>query len=229
MLVENSSAENGLTDVLLRTARDFASEPHPETVDLLWSTGELRSVALLALALQNLGVRVRTANVHQTGLGDDTRPSGAWLRLRARLATADVVVVPGFLARGAGDRIVSLGRGSSDLTAVLLAAALDARTCELLKDVPGYFTSDPARDPEAQHIDRLQYDEAIAMAETGCELVQLQALVAARRFNIPLVVRAMDDKRETRLCAARSLRESIDRTQATLTITAYRMPCYASE
>jgi aspartate kinase len=204
------SAENGVTDALLASARDIVSEPHPETLDLLWSTGELRSVALLVFALQALGIQAAAANVHQTGLvhapeaaGDPPRSSGTnastWrnsrlrpLRLRSLLASADVVVTPGFLARSGGDRVRSLGRGGSDLTAVLLASGLDAGTCELFKDVPGYFNADPHITPDATPLESLRYDTAIEMARQGCSLVQLQALEAARDLNVRLIVRGIE-------------------------------------
>lgn len=203
------SAEEGLTDALLASARDIVCDPNPEALDLLWSTGELRSVALLVLALQGLGVQALAANVHQTGLlaapDDGPRASSergrgtAWrnsrlrtLRLRSLLAVADVVVAPGFLARTSGDRIKSLGRGGSDLTAVLLAAGLEASSCELLKDVPGYFSADPHTTPDATPIDTLPYSGAIEMAEAGCQLVQLVALQAARDLNVRLVVRGIE-------------------------------------
>ncbi len=191
------SAEIGVTDGLLATARAIVDVPDAPTLDLLWSTGELRSAALLALSLQALGVKASAMNVHQTGLfrtaagavpGDArVRP----LRLRALLADNAVVVVPGFLARGGGDAIVSLGRGGSDLTAVLLAAGLGAARCELLKDVPGYFTADPKRDPEARPLPSLSYSHAIEMADDGCELVQRHALEAARAHGVPLVISAI--------------------------------------
>lgn len=201
------SAEEGMTDALLASARDMAVVPDPETLDLLWSTGELRSVALLVFALHALGIRAVAANVHQTGLlhgsaaADDSRAghTSAWrntrlraLRLRALLATTDVVVAPGFLARAAGDRIRSLGRGGSDLTAVLLASGLEARACELVKDVSGYYTADPHTTPDATPLETLPYESAIEMAAGGCELVQRQALEAARDLKVRLVVRGMD-------------------------------------
>jgi aspartate kinase len=197
------SAEEGMTDALLTSALDLTPQPDPSTLDLLWSTGELRSVALLALSLHALGVRAAAANVHQTGLvaSDVAEPKAPTtfrtLRLRSRLATHDVVVVPGFLARSAGDAVVSLGRGGSDLTAVLLAAGLGAATCELVKDVAGYFSSDPNRDPRARHLPSVDYDTALAMADAGCDLVQRRALEAARTHSIPLVVRSIGDGRST--------------------------------
>ena len=142
-LVAVVSAEHGLTDALLDTARAIGAPPDPTVLDLLWSTGELRSVALLAFRLQALGILATGVNVHQTGLlePDDGGAPGRTLcrpsRLLELLGTHDVVVAPGFLARGSGDSIVSLGRGGSDLTAVVLAVGLNALRCELVKDVPG--------------------------------------------------------------------------------------------
>lgn len=200
------SAEEGVTDALLATARDIVSDPNPETLDLLWSTGELRSVAILVFALQARGINAAAANVHQTGLVHAPEAAGSsgsfaskWrnsrfraLRLQSLLATADVVVAPGFLARSAGDRVRSLGRGGSDLTAVLLASGIDARACELLKDVPGYYNADPHTTPDATPLEALRYDTAIEMACQGCGLVQLQALEAARDLQVRLIVRGID-------------------------------------
>jgi aspartate kinase len=199
------SAEHGMTDALLATARGLSTMPDPAMRDLLWATGELRSVALVALGLQALGVLATGINVHQTGLLEPDGPVGAGqtifrpLRLLALLATHDVVVAPGFLARGGGDAIVSLGRGGSDLTAVLLAAGLKASRCELVKDVAGYFSSDPARDPEARHLPAIDYATALVMASAGCELVQRAALEAAEEHAVRVVVRSMADERRTEI------------------------------
>ena len=204
------SAERGTTDALLALARDFTPEPDGTALDLLWSTGELRSVALLVLALHALGVQAIGINVHQTGLDEPDvwdSAGGALLRrlrLRALIATHDVVVAPGFLARCVGDGVVSLGRGGSDLTAVLLAAGLGAAECELIKDVPGYFSTDPARDTRAEHLASIDYRRALSMADAGCELVQRAAISAAQRASLPLVVRALGDARRTRVASTGS-------------------------
>lgn len=193
-LVVIVSAEYGTTDRLLAEAQRLAGEPSADALDLLWSTGELRSVALLTLHLQRIGTHAAPFNVHQTGLvaergtGTAVRP----LRLLAALGTARIVIVPGFLGVSAGGTITSLGRGGSDLTAVLLAAAVRANACELIKDVPGYFTADPHRDAQARPIHHLSFDEAIVMADAGCDLVQRAALIAASAASLPLVIRSMD-------------------------------------
>jgi aspartate kinase len=193
------SAEEGTTDALLATAEGLVEKPDPATLDLLWSTGELRSAAILTFCLHAVGVHAVALNVHQAGLVEEDggtcgegRASLRSLRLRAALAETDVVVAPGFLARADGDRVVSLGRGGSDLTAVLLAAGLRADRCELLKDVPGYFSSDPHRDPDARHLPSIDFEHALAMADAGCDLVQRHALEAARDARVPLVIRALE-------------------------------------
>lgn len=199
------SAQYGETDRLLAEARAIvpdleneqqggASVLNNHALDLLWSTGELRSVAMLSLHLQRAGTRAVPFNVHQTGLiaeratGTTVRP----LRLLAALGTARIVVVPGFLGVSAGGTVTSLGRGGSDLTAVLLAAAVRADACELIKDVPGYFTADPHRDAGARQLRRLSFDEAIAMADAGCDLVQRAAIAAAAAASLPVIIRSMD-------------------------------------
>lgn len=193
-LVVIVSARHGETDALLAEARGIAAEPSESALDLLWCTGELRSVALLALHLQAIGVTASPFNVHQTGLvadrvaGTTVRP----LRLLAALASSRIVIVPGFLGVRPGGTITSLGRGGSDLTAVLLAAAIRADACELVKDVPGYFTADPHRDPQARPIHDLSIADAIAMADSGCDLVQRAALVAAAAADLHIIIRSMD-------------------------------------
>jgi aspartate kinase len=194
-LVVIVSAPYGMTDGLLTEATAIVGAPAPDSValDLLWSTGEQRSVALLALHLQRIGTHAVPFNVHQTGLvadraaGTSVRP----LRLLAALATARVVVVPGFLGVSAGGTVTSLGRGGSDLTAVLLAASVRADACELIKDVPGYFTADPHTEADARPITDLTIDDAICMADAGCDLVQRAALAAAKHAALHLVVRSM--------------------------------------
>lgn len=193
-LVVIVSAQYGTTDYLEAEAQTIANDPSQIALDLLWSTGELRSVALLALHLQKIGVSAVPFNVHQTGLVSDraTGTSVRPLRLLAALAHARIVIVPGFLGVSAGGAIASLGRGGSDLTAVLLASAIRADACELIKDVAGYYTADPNRDPAARQIHHLSIAEAIRMADAGCDLVQRAALVAASDGHLEIIVRSLD-------------------------------------
>jgi aspartate kinase len=194
------SAQKGLTDELERLARGITEEPNPRTLDLLWSTGEMRSVALLTLHLEDLGVAVVGLNVHETGLRcnspnpGETRVQSVSGQFRNAFEHHSVVVVPGFFGTLASGAIASLGRGGSDLSAVLLAYELEALRCELIKDVPGYFTEDPDRNPKADRLSSITYDKAIEMARFGCELVQPVALEAARERSLPLVVRSLGDE-----------------------------------
>lgn len=203
------SAEFGVTDRLQGLARQICVAPDPGTLDLLWSTGEVQSVAVLTLCLHAVGVPAVGLGVHECGLRAPRQDEAAehvvveGSSLRSRIADVQVAVVPGFLARGPGDRIVSLGRGGSDLTAVLLAAGLGAVRCELIKDVPGYFDRDPNRFDDAVPLDRITYARALAMARDGCDLVQAKAIEAAARYGTPVVVRSLNDgDHQTLLTAA---------------------------
>lgn len=209
-LVVVVSAQEGATDALERLARKIAPKPDPAALDLLWSTGEIRSAALLALHLQALGVSARALNIHEAGLKilegsrDERRVQLDPRRLFSVLAEYAVTIVPGFLAADSRDTIISLGRGGSDLTAVLLAEGTGACRCELIKDVPGYFTADPHRDPAAQPIPHLTFEDAMALAEAGCDLVQKNAIEAAARSGLPLVVRSLDESAPLSLIAPRN-------------------------
>ncbi|MEO6223344.1 MAG: hypothetical protein ABIP90_08835 [Vicinamibacterales bacterium] len=191
------SAEYGHTDLLWNEARSVSDVVDEDARDLLWSTGELRSVALLTLALRATGLTATGLNVHQTGLRVADRLAGSGglvlnpLALQAALGRNSIVVVPGFLAT-CRQEIVTLGRGGSDWSAVALAAALHASRCELIKDVAGYFTADPRTAPEAELIAALDYTAALEMADAGCPLVQRQAIDHARRAHLPLIVRSFD-------------------------------------
>jgi aspartate kinase len=200
-LVAVVSAQKGNTDTLERRARRIVRSPAVRALDLLWSTGELRSVALLSLYLQEVGIASVGLNVHETGLqfsndyrSSPARPSLVGRRLHEVLADHSVVVVPGFLAARADGAVVSLGRGGSDLSAVLLAIGLRALRCELLKDVPGYFEEDPRANARGCHLPVLSFEEALAMADRGCELVQQRALVAAAEAGLALSIRTMDER-----------------------------------
>jgi aspartate kinase len=202
-LVVVVSAQEGVTDWLAANACQVVSRPNPSALDLLWSTGELRSVALLVLHLQALGVSAAPLNIHESGLalgntsGAGEVPRGDVRlnprRLRSVLVQYPVAVVPGFFATDSDGVVCSLGRGGSDLTAVLLAKGLNASRCELLKDVPGYFSSDPHGNPSARHLPHLTFEEALVLADGGCDLVQRKAIELAAQCNLPLVIRSLDE------------------------------------
>ncbi|MBK9119235.1 MAG: hypothetical protein IPM18_06480 [Phycisphaerales bacterium] len=198
------SARHGMTDRLLAEATALCPEPEARALDLLWSIGEVESVARLTLCLHALGVRACGLGAHECGLlwtiSDAVQRGTAAaaaveidpVPVRRRLRTAEVVVVPGFFARTPEGTLVSLGRGGSDLTAVLLAVGLQARTCQLVKDVPGYFDRDPNQFPDACPLAEISSAAALRMAAAGCDLVQTQALEVAGRSGLPVVVRSLD-------------------------------------
>ena len=192
------SAQDGLTSSLERVAREIKQAPRQRTLDLLWSTGEIRSVALVTLHLEALGIDAVGLNIHEAGILKPALGSAAAMRfagslLQRALDKASIVVVPGFFATTDDGAIISLGRGGSDLTAVLLAAALQAKRCELVKDVPGYFSSDPHKSKRARHLPALSYQRALAMAKAGCPVVQKEALEAAARADLVLVIRSVSN------------------------------------
>lgn len=197
-LVVVVSAQKLLTDTLERRARRIARAPNVQALDLLWSTGELRSVALLTLHVEALGASAVGLNVHEAGLQFSSGPSQRLLltdtHLQAALSKHAIVVVPGFFATRVDGAMVSVGRGGSDLSAVLLAIGLGASRCELFKDVSGYFEDDPHENARARHLPWLSFEDALRMAYRGCDLVQPRALQAAAEKNLSLVVRSMDER-----------------------------------
>ena len=219
-LVAVVSAQNGETAALLREAQTIVAEPDDAALDLLWSTGELRSVVRLALHLQAAGIRSAALDVRQTGLRIAARGLGVAraefdpASIRKALDAYRVVIVPGFLATDDSGAVVTLGRGGSDLTAVLLAAGLQASRCELIKDVPGYFTDDPNVNAGAQHLPRLSFAQALEMADAGCDLVQRAALEAAERCDLPIVVRSLEERAPESWVTARAEVEKRNSTEA---------------
>lgn len=189
------SAAFGQTDLLATAARALAGPdgPDPEALDLLWSTGEHASAALLTFALHACGLDATSLSVHELGLWVDDHEAVQFdsLPLRSALARSSVVVVPGFLATRLG-RVATIGRGGSDLTAVTIAVGLNAAECVLVKDVDGVFDSDPAEHPTARRIPALTYDAALRMADAGSRVVQAQALRSARDAALALVVRSVN-------------------------------------
>ncbi|MBI1874991.1 MAG: hypothetical protein HYS05_14040 [Acidobacteria bacterium] len=192
------SAEAGATDALEQLACDIASSPDSRLLDLLWSVGERKSAALLALCLQRAGVDATALDLQQIGLKVRRGSNGGVTaqlspaRLQHELKRHPVVVIPGFFGVDADGGVVSLGRGGSDLTAVLFACELGAERCELVKDVAGFFTADPNKDASARPIAELTHNQALEMAQAGCDLVQLRALREAASRRLTLVVRSLD-------------------------------------
>ena len=193
------SAPGGTTDRLCDEARGLHPTPDPRALDLFLATGELKSVALLAMALARRGTAASFLNPWQLGLHTDTRHGRAGitrinpLLLRLRCAESDAVIVPGFLGRGEEGCLTTLGRGGSDLTALALAEALSAETCEFFKDVPGYFSTDPRLVPEALHRPEVTREEALELSRFGCRFLQDRAIEWAVSGRSRVRLRALEE------------------------------------
>jgi homoserine dehydrogenase len=193
------SALAGETDALLNQGMRVGGE-QPLLLARVARTGELHSAALLALALSQIGVRATTIDPHEMGLVATGDPLDSTLTgldadaVLARLASHDVLVVPGFTAGHAEHGVVTLGRGGTDLTAVFFAARLDAHRVRLIKDVDGVYDQDPAKNPLAERFAQLSYADA-AKASTG--LIQEKAIHVAETQGVLIEVAAMGSAEET--------------------------------
>ncbi len=191
------SAMGDTTDDLVDLAAEVSPRPLPVDLDALLSIGELVSSALLAIALADLGQVPRTFTGSAAGLITDSIHGKAHItdvrpdRVRSSLDHGEVPIVAGFQGRTKKrNRVTTLGRGGSDLTAVALAAALGADICEIYTDVDGVYTADPRVVPTARKIDVLSSEEMLEFAASGCKVLHLRCVEYARRFGIPIHVRS---------------------------------------
>src|SRR5437660_393652 len=184
------SAMGKTTDELLALARTVATSPPRRELDMLLSTGERISMALLAMALEARGVDAISFTGSQSGILTNDRHSGARIievrpvRIQDELARGKVVIVAGFQGMSYRREITTLGRGGSDTTAVALAAALAAEYCEICSDVDGVYSADPRVVPDARRLDEISYDEMQELAEHGAKVLNAQAVEWARRAGI---------------------------------------------
>ncbi|HJU10203.1 MAG TPA: aspartate kinase [Candidatus Binataceae bacterium] len=195
-LVVVVSAMAGETNRLFKLAEQLSDSPYPRETDVLVATGEQVSAALLAIRLHSLGYPTVSFLAHQLKILTDARHGQARIRsvecsrvLRA-LSDGNIVVVAGYQGINELGDITTLGRGASDLTAVALAAVLNASVCQIYTDVDGVYTADPNICPKARRLDRISYDEMLEMAGLGAKVLQLRSVELARRYRVPLVVRS---------------------------------------
>lgn len=188
------SAMSGETDRLLGLAHELQAQPSPRELDVLLSTGEQVTIALLAMALEAQGcpacsytgaqVQVRTDSAHNKARITDI--DGA--RVRADLELGRVVVVAGFQGIDEHGNITTLGRGGSDTSAVAMAAALNADECQIYTDVDGVYTTDPRIEPKARRLPRITFEEMLEMASLGSKVLQIRAVEFAGKYRVPLRV-----------------------------------------
>ena len=203
------SAMGDTTDDLVDLAHSITDRPDPREMDMLLTTGERISMALLAMAIKSLGVDARSFTGSQAGMMTDSQHGAARIvdvtpdRVREALDEGAVAIVAGFQGFNRDSRdITTLGRGGSDTTAVALAAALDAEVCEIYTDVDGVFTADPRVVPKAHKVDVVTYEEMLELAAAGAKVLHIRAVEYARRHGVRLHVRSSFSDSQGTLVAA---------------------------
>ena len=190
------SAMGDTTDELLSLAKSIHPEASKREMDMLLTTGEQVSVALMAMAMQALGVPAVSLNAYQVRMNCTSRYSNARFkrinteRIENELEAKKIVIITGFQGVNKHDDYVTLGRGGSDTTAVALAAALHADKCEIYTDVDGVFTADPRVVPDAKKIEEITYDEMLELATSGAKVLHSRSVELAKKYSVQMVVRS---------------------------------------
>ncbi|MCU7931770.1 MAG: aspartate kinase [Candidatus Thiodiazotropha sp. (ex Codakia rugifera)] len=188
------SAMSGETNRLIGLAGQIDESPDPREMDVLVSTGEQVTIALLSIALQKIGCPARSYTGGQVHILTDSAYSKARIRdidaarVKADLDAGRVVVVAGFQGVDEHGSITTLGRGGSDTTAVAMAAALKGDECQIYTDVDGVYTTDPRVEPKARRLERITFEEMLEMASLGSKVLQIRAVEFAGKYNVPLRV-----------------------------------------
>ena len=227
------SAMAGETDKLLKMARQICENPERREMDLLLSSGERISSALLTMALQAWGIPAISMTGRQIGLQTDSVHTRARIkqidakRAQQALKENNVIVVAGFQGINEKGDVTTLGRGGSDTSAVALAVALGASQCEIYTDVDGVYTADPRMVPKANKLDVVSYDEMLEMASLGAKVLQIRCVEFAHKFKMPLVVKSsyIEGGKGTLICEEDSNMEQpvvsgimYDKNQAKITL-----------
>jgi len=231
-LVVVVSAMSGVTDNLIKLAREIMPLPSEREMDMLLATGEQTTIALPAMALHALGVPAVSLTGAQAGIVTDGVHTKAKIRnitpkqVHAWLDSGHVVIVAGFQGQTPEGQITTLGRGGSDLTAIALAAALRADLCQIYTDVEGIYTADPRIVPGALKLDQIAYDELLELAGAGAKVMQLRSVEFAKKFSVIFEVRSsLSDKPGTIVKEENKSMEdvvirgvSLDKNQAKITL-----------
>jgi aspartate kinase len=195
-LVVVVSAMAGETNRLIALAHEVSEQPDEREKDVLLASGEQVSVALLSLALKELGQPARSYLGHQVRIETDNAYGKARIlsidstKIVQALKAGEIVIVAGFQGVDEDDNITTLGRGGSDTSAVALAAFLSAGACEIYTDVDGVFTTDPGICPDARKLQRISYEEMIELASTGAKVLEIRSVEFAKKFSVPVHVRS---------------------------------------
>lgn len=190
------SAMGHTTDYLVKMAKDLSANPSSREMDMLLSTGEGVSIALLAMAIQAQGYEAVSFNAMQIGIMTENVHSKARIvdiktdKLKKNLKEGKIIVVAGFQGVTEDGEITTLGRGGSDTSAVALAAALNAERCDIYTDVEGVYTTDPRIVPKATRLNEISYEEMLELAHAGANVLHPRSVETAKQFNVPLRVRS---------------------------------------
>lgn len=190
------SAMGHTTDYLVKMAKDINPNPSGREMDMLLSTGEGVSIALLAMAIEAAGYDAVSFNAMQIGIFTENVHSKARIvdiktdKLKKNLAEGKIIVVAGFQGVTENGEITTLGRGGSDTSAVALAAALNAERCDIYTDVEGVYTTDPRIVPNASRLNEISYEEMLELAHAGANVLHPRSVETAKQFNVPMRVRS---------------------------------------
>ena len=231
-LVVVVSAMSGVTDHLIKLAKDITPLPSEREMDMLLATGEQQTIALTAIALHAARIPAVSLTGAQAGIVTDGVHTKAKIRnitpqqVHELLNNGNVVIVAGFQGQTEDGQITTLGRGGSDLTAIALAAALKADLCQIFTDVDGIYTADPRIVPGARKLEEIAYDELLELAGSGAKVMQLRSVEFAKKFGVVFEVRSSLNenpgtlvKEETRSMEDVVIRGvSLDKNQAKLTV-----------
>jgi len=217
------SAMGHSTDELIALARGICSDPPKREMDMLLTTGEQVSIALMAMAIDAAGHEAISLTAAQLGLFTDSAHTRARIqrisreRIDRELEAGKIVIVAGFQGVDPGGEITTLGRGASDTTAAALASILGAEVCEIYTDVDGVYTADPRVVPKARKIDEISYDVMLEMAATGAGVMHSRAVEFGKKFNVPIHVRSsLTDARGTLIMKETANMEAISVQGVTL-------------
>lgn len=231
-LVVVVSAMSGVTDSLIKMAREVCPDPSEREMDVLLATGEQTTTALLAMSLHALDIPAISLTGAQAGIVTDGVHTKAQIAnitphaIKKFLNTGKVVIVAGFQGQTMEGQITTLGRGGSDLTAIALAAVLKADVCQIYTDVDGVYTADPRIVTDAKKIDEISYDEMLEMASLGSKVMQARSVEFAKKFDVVFEVRSSLNQNPGTIVKeeAKSMEQvvvrgaSIERNQAKVTI-----------
>ncbi len=225
------SAMSGVTNSLIEQAEFFSKHPSEQDLDLLLSSGERVTSALLSIALNAKGYKAVALSGRKAGIQTDSVFNKARIKqidisgVKAELKGGKIVVIAGFQGVDKDGKVTTLGRGGSDLSAVAIAGALKADLCEIYTDVDGVYTTDPRIEPKAKKLDRISYDEMLELASLGAKVLQNRSVELAKKLGVQIITRSSFNNNEGTIITKEETMEqalvsgiALDKNQARVTL-----------